>query len=130
MAKIRVGRSPIHGRGVFAAERIRRGTRIGRFEGTPTDRDGTYVLWVLGDDDEFRGIRGTTPLRFLNHAADPNAEFREADLFALRGISPGEEITCHYGEAWDEEDVVVEIDARRSLESIPAPEPESKPESA
>lgn len=101
-SKIRVRRSRIHGRGVFATSRIRRGSRIGRFEGTPTDRDGAYVLWVLGEDDVFRGIRGTTPLRFLNHSSTPNAEFREDELYALRTIEPGEEITCHYGEAWVE----------------------------
>jgi SET domain-containing protein len=45
-----------------------------------------------------RGIAGTTELRFLNHAARPNAEFRVDRLFALRNIRQGEEITCDYGE--------------------------------
>ncbi len=108
--KICVRRSSIHGRGVFATKRIRRGSRIGVFEGVPTTRDGAYVLWVLGEDDEFRGIRGTSSLRFLNHSNDPNAEFFADELFALRAISPDEEITCHYGEAWESEDDRAEPD--------------------
>lgn len=103
-SKICVRTSSIHGRGVFANEVIRRGSRIGRFEGVPTKRDGCYVLWVLDENDEFRGIRGTSPLRFLNHSPLPNAEFRHDELFALRTIRSGEEITCHYGEAWEGEE--------------------------
>ena len=103
MAKIAVRKSSIHGAGVFAEQRIRRGQRIGRFEGTPTDRDGTYVLWVLDEDDCFRGLEGTGPLRFLNHSADPNAEFQADELYALRTIREGDEITCHYGDAWEDD---------------------------
>lgn len=102
MAKIAVRTSPIHGKGVFAEQAIRRGQRIGRFEGKPTQRDGTYVLWVLGDDDVYRGVRGTGPLRFINHSSTPNAEFCADELFALETIRSGEEITCHYGEAWED----------------------------
>lgn len=101
MAKISVRKSPIHGKGVFANQSFQRGQRIGRFEGEPTKRDGTYVLWVLGEDDEYRGVRGTGPLRFVNHSSTPNAEFCADELFALGPIASGDEITCHYGESWD-----------------------------
>jgi len=102
--KVCVRRSSIHGRGVFAVRTIRRGSRIGRFEGVPTKRDGAYVLWVMDDAGAFYGIRGTSALRFLNHSLEPNAEFRDDELFALRSIRPDEEITCHYGEAWDSDE--------------------------
>ena len=101
--KISVRRSSIHGSGVFAEQQIRRGNLIGRFEGRPTRSNGTYVLWVIDRKDRVRGIDGTTELRYLNHAAEPNAEFRADRLFALRTIRPGEEITCDYGDDyWDE----------------------------
>ncbi len=97
-AKISVRKSEIHGSGVFAEQHIRRGNLIGRFEGRPTRQNGKYVLWVVDRNDRVRGIHGTTELRYLNHAARPNAEFRCDRLFALRTIRAGEEITCDYGE--------------------------------
>lgn len=96
--KIAVRKSSIHGAGVFAEQGIRRGHLIGRFEGRPTRQNGKYVLWVVDRNDRVRGIEGTGELRFLNHAARPNAAFRVDRLFALRDIRPGEEITCDYGE--------------------------------
>ena len=33
---------------------------------------------------------------------DPNAEFRGADLHAIRNIQPRHEVTIHYGEAWED----------------------------
>lgn len=99
----RVRRSTIHGRGVFAAQPIPEDERIGVYEGSPTEADGTYVLWVEDGKGGSYGIRGTGPLRFLNHSHAPNAEFDGEELWALRDILPGEEITFHYGEDWGEE---------------------------
>ncbi len=102
LARIAVGVSPIHGRGVFARPRIRSGSLIGDFEGRRTSRNGTYVLWVLGEDGSEVGIRGRNELRFLNHSRRPNAEFRGASLYALRNIQPGREVTIDYGEGWED----------------------------
>jgi hypothetical protein len=43
------------------------------------------------------GRIGRNRLRFLNHAKDPNAEFDGFDLYALRAIAVGEELTIDYG---------------------------------
>jgi SET domain-containing protein len=99
---VEVRESPIHGRGVFARKRFRKGAYIATFEGQPTEQDGMHVLWILDDDDREIGIQGRNALRFLNHAAKPNSEFLGPDLHALRNIQPGQEITFHYGEAWDD----------------------------
>ena len=99
--KVEVRSSPIHGMGVFATHTIRRGERIGRYVGYRTQRDGRYVLWVPGSKDEWKGYRGYGRLRFLNHRSDPNSDFRGTDLYAIRTIRPGEEITFHYGEEWE-----------------------------
>jgi hypothetical protein len=90
--KVCVGKSPIHGSGLFAREPMAVGEMIGRFEGKETQEDGEYVL----------GIEGTTELRFVNHSRTPNAEFVDDVLVALQAIQPGDEITCHYGESWEE----------------------------
>ena len=95
------GRSPIHGRGLFARRRIRRGEQIGTFRGTRTQTDGPHVLWVWREDGRVEGIRGGNALRYLNHDSRPNAEFEGADLYAVRDIPKDAEITIHYGEDWE-----------------------------
>ncbi|MDE0886415.1 MAG: SET domain-containing protein-lysine N-methyltransferase [Myxococcota bacterium] len=96
--------SPIHGRGVFAGRRVRRGGYVGTFEGRPTRRDGMYVLWVIDEDDHEVGVEGKNELRFLNHSSEPNAEFVGLELYALRNIQPGCEVTIHYGDEWRDVD--------------------------
>jgi SET domain-containing protein len=103
-ANYRVKRSVIHGRGVFAERELRRSDWIGTFEGVPTTRDGTHVLWTFEEDGTEHGVRGTSGLRFLNHSSRPNAEFRDLELHALRRIRVEEEITIHYGDAWEDVD--------------------------
>ena len=100
LERIEVRRSPVHGRGVFARRRLRKGQLIGRFEGEPTAEDGTYVLWLIDEDGEETGIRGRNALRFLNHGEPANAEFRDADLFAVRNVQPGAELWIDYGPDW------------------------------
>ena len=103
-ARIEVRPSPVHGQGVFATRRIRKGAWIGMFEGGQTRRDGMHVLWVIDDDGREVGIRGENDLRFLNHSLDPNAEFDGTGLFALRNIQPDCEVTFHYGDGWSDVD--------------------------
>lgn len=98
-ARTYVDDSPIHGRGLYAAERIACGDYIGTFKGPPARRNGSHVLWLMDADGNWYGRRGVNALRYLNHAADPNAEFHHFDLYAVREIEPGEEITIDYG--WD-----------------------------
>ena len=99
----RVRRSPIHGRGLFAANKIPKGAYLGTYEGVVTNRDGCYVLWVENEShDGVYGVRGQNSMRFVNHAALPNAEFDAEALHALRPIKPDEEITVDYGPDWAE----------------------------
>jgi len=95
-----VRKSPIHGKGVFAKRRIEANELIGVYEGERTRRNGTYVLWVEYDDGEVVGINGRNSLRYLNHRKKPNAVCWGEELFALKAIPPGEEITIDYGEEW------------------------------
>lgn len=96
--------SPIHGRGLFARRRIRVDDYIGTYEGPATRTDGMHVLWLYDEDTEqWEGINGKNEMRFLNHSPDPNAEWWDDELYAIRDIEPGEEITFDYGEDWAEE---------------------------
>ncbi len=90
-----VKNSPIHGKGLYAAEPIEAGSFIGTYHGDETDEDGTYVLWLFEDGNQ-TGRDGKNELRYLNHSHEPNAEFDGYDLYALRDIAPDEEITICY----------------------------------
>lgn len=100
-SRTRVQTSPIHGLGLFARDPISRDEYIGTYLGRPTADDDMHVLWIWNEDtEEWEGIEGENELRFINHSPDPNADWDGTDLYALRDIEPGEEITFDYG--WDD----------------------------
>jgi hypothetical protein len=101
--RVEVRVSPVHGKGVFARRRLSRGQLIGRFEGDRTTENGTYVLWLIDVDGSEVGVRGRNALRFLNHGDPANAEFEDAELYAIRNVQPGSEILIDYGEEWHED---------------------------
>jgi SET domain-containing protein len=109
-----VRHSGIHGRGVFAAVPIRKGTVIIEYKGKratwdealarpdsgPADPAHTF-LFELDDgrviDPRVRG----NAARWINHSCDPNCttyEDREGRVFieAKRAIRPGEELSYDY----------------------------------
>ncbi len=95
--------SPIHGRGLFARRPIAKDEYIGTYRGRRTQENGMHVLWLWHEQrGRWEGIDGDNEMRFLNHAADPNADWWDTELYALRDIAEGEEITFDYG--WDNED--------------------------
>lgn len=91
--------SKIHGKGLFAKKKIRAGEVLGDIQGKPTTKNGPYVLWV--DDEMKKGVRVECDLRYINHAAKPNAAYYDdLTVVALRDIGKDEEITHDYGDAW------------------------------
>jgi uncharacterized protein len=108
-----VRRSAVHGRGVFARRRIRRGTRIIEYLGervSHREADRRYEHKHHGDNHTFlfivdggtvidAGIGGNEA-RFINHSCDPNCESvieqRRIFIEAVRTIQPGEELTYDY----------------------------------
>ncbi len=90
--------SGIHGHGLFAREKFKQGDYMGEYDGPEVIDNGSHVLWVEDDDDEWIGRDGKNLLRYLNHSAKPHAEFIGFELFALCEIGPDEEITIDYGE--------------------------------
>jgi len=110
---IEVRASPVHGLGVFAAQRIRKGTRVIEYLGervSHVEADHRYEDKDASDNHTFlfivdertvidAGVNGNEA-RFVNHACRPNCESvienRRVFIDALRTIAPGEELTYDY----------------------------------
>lgn len=99
--RVYVDRSPIHGKGLYAARKLGGGQLIGIYDGPQVEEDGIYVLWI---EDEpgggWTGYDGRNEMRFMNHSSRPNAEMDGLYCYALEEIDPGTEITIDYG--WDD----------------------------
>ena len=110
---IEVRASPLHGHGVFAAQRIRRGTRIIEYLGervshAEADRryehkdaeDAHTFLFIVDARTVIDAGIGGNEARFVNHACEPNCESvieaRRVFIEAVRSIEPGEELTYDY----------------------------------
>lgn len=101
--KVYVDDSAIHGYGLFAKKDIKKGQYIGTYEGPSSKKNGMHVLWVWDEDDEkWLGINGKNEMRFANHADKPNAEFWGDEMYALKKIKKGAEITFDY--QWDKDE--------------------------
>jgi uncharacterized protein len=118
---IRVRRSSVHGRGVFALRRIRKGTRIIEYLGDrvshrEADRryenksspDGHTFLFIVDRGVVVDGGSNGNEARFINHGCDPNCESAIEDrrifIEAIRTIRPGEELTYDYQIGRDRDD--------------------------
>jgi SET domain-containing protein len=123
MSKSKNGREPlyvvrnsrIHGRGVFAARQIRKGTRIleytgerignseadRRYDDTRMKRHHTF-LFTLDSKTVIDGAidRGGGDASFINHSCEPNCEAvitgKKIFIHALRSIYPGDELAYDY----------------------------------
>jgi uncharacterized protein len=105
--------SPLHGLGVFALQRIGKGTRIieylgervshaeadRRYEGKDATDNHTFLFIVDARTVIDAGVDGNEA-RFVNHACAPNCEsvIENGRVFidAVRNIAPGEELTYDY----------------------------------
>lgn len=91
---VRVGERGDAESAIFAARAFAPGDFIARFEGTRTARR-TRMSLQFGPEQHVEPAEDC-PLRFLNHACEPNAAFRGVDLHAARGIPEDSEITIDY----------------------------------
>jgi len=110
---IEVRDSPLHGFGVFATGRIKKGTRVLEYLGervSHAEADRRYDDKDEHDNHTFlfivdartvidAGVDGNEA-RFVNHGCDPNCESvieeRRVFIEAIRDISAGEELTYDY----------------------------------
>jgi hypothetical protein len=116
-----VRHSPIHGYGVFAARRIRKGTTVveylgdrvshaqadARYEDKDPDDNHTFLFTVDAKTVIDGGVNGNEA-RYINHGCDPNCESttRNKRIFidAIRTIQPGEELAYDYQIQRDSDD--------------------------
>lgn len=118
---IEVRHSAVHGYGVFAVRRIRKGTTIIEYLGdrvTHEEADARYEDKDPNDNHTFLftvdlktvidGGVGGNDARFINHGCDPNCESASQNkriyVEAIRTIQAGEELTYDYQIQRDPED--------------------------
>jgi uncharacterized protein len=108
-----VRHSPIHGYGVFAARRIRKGTTVieylgdrvshaqadARYEDKDPNDNHTFLFTVDAKTVIDGGVDGNEA-RYINHGCDPNCESTTLNkrifIEAIRTIQPGEELSYDY----------------------------------
>jgi SET domain-containing protein len=109
--EVAVRRSTIDGFGVFAAEDIPAQRKIGEIRGETISvsearrrAEGKQRIMIveISPKKAIDASASQDPMRFTNHACTPNARLTIRDgrieFYALRPITPGEEITVNYGE--------------------------------
>jgi len=103
MKKIKVLKSTLHGKGVFAGEDIRKGERIQYIKGKnvktvrKTKRSPKSMSTWFGVGRYVWIDPGQTPFRYLNHSCDSNAAVAGTKtLVALRDIKEDQEISIDY----------------------------------
>jgi SET domain-containing protein len=107
---IKVRRSRVHGRGVFATRPIRKGRRIIEYTGrrvrwkdVPADvkEAHTFLFGINDGVDVIDPKIGGNEARWINHSCHPNCEAVEEEegrvfIYALRNIKVGEELSYDY----------------------------------
>ena len=112
-ALVQVRPSGVHGKGVFALRRIRKGARIIEYAGErisweraqrlppldPKEPHHTF-FFSLDDGNVVNAAVGGNEARWINHACTPNCETGERHgrihVFALRNLKAGEELSYDY----------------------------------
>ncbi|MDL2336302.1 MAG: SET domain-containing protein-lysine N-methyltransferase [Pseudomonadota bacterium] len=107
--------SRIDGQGAFAAEAIPARRKIGEIRGesisvkVARQRARLQQRIMIVEVSERRAIdasQSTDPLRYTNHSCQPNAVLRirqgRIELYAMRDVAVGDELTVNYGETHHE----------------------------
>lgn len=111
--------SAIHGQGVFATRRLRKGMRVIEYIGERIDKEesnrrglelfeksrktggASVYIFDVNEDWDLDGDKPYNPARLINHSCEPNCEMVDEDsrlyLYALRDIEKGEELSFDYG---------------------------------
>jgi SET domain-containing protein len=108
-----VRESPIHGMGVYAARKIKKGTRIIEYKGeriSSDEADRRYdddamethhtFLFYIDEDTCIDAANNGNEARFINHSCEPNCiaymERKRVFIYALKTIGEGDELTYDY----------------------------------
>ena len=108
-----VGTSRIAGKGLFAAQHIKKGTRIIQYIGQRISKEetaerlyqGNQYIFTFNDRYDIDGKILRNTARYINHSCAPNCEVEQTTralwIVALRDIRDGEELTYNYGYEFD-----------------------------
>ena len=106
-----VAPSRLVGKGLFAGTRIPARAKVGEFEGEVIGlrearrrAKGRAIIAIVElERHALDATRMKHGFRFINHSCEPNTFFRctpqRAEIYALREIRRGEELTVDYGES-------------------------------
>jgi SET domain-containing protein len=119
--RIVVRNSRIHGRGVYAARRLKAGEVVIEYRGArltwkeadrrpstdPDDPHHTFFFSLSDGKTVIDANVGGNAARWINHSCDPNCETEESDdgrvyIQAMRDIRSGEELNYDYALVIDE----------------------------
>lgn len=108
---VKVDKSQIDGKGVYALQLIPARKKIGELGGTiiPLKTAQKIIkstkriaMVELDNGKALNGMINGNELRYINHSCDPNAYMRiinnRVEFYAKHDIEENEEITCDYGE--------------------------------
>ena len=115
--KIVVKISRIHGRGVYAGRKLKKGERVVEYKGElitwkecdrrppsdPSDPHHTFFFSLSDGKHVIDAAVGGNAAKWINHSCQPNCETEEDDdarrvfIVALRDIKAGEELNYDYG---------------------------------
>ena len=106
---ISVRQSDIHGHGVYATRRIKKGTRIIEYTGEripdeniEDDNGSSHTFYFALSNGKVidPAVNGGNDARWINHSCEPNCEAIEdrnrVFIYAIRDIQPGEELFYDY----------------------------------
>ena len=118
-AHLRLGRSGVHGYGLFARDFIPQGTRIIEYVGDRVTKaealrredqrlarlaaggDGCVYVFIVNQRQDIDGRVAWNLARRINHSCAPNCEAQNIGgriwIMALRDIAPDEELNYNYG---------------------------------
>lgn len=112
---VQVRRSRIDGFGVFAAEVVPAHRKIGEIRGESISvaearrraaGQQRIMIVEVSARHAVDASKSSDPMRFTNHSCQANARLQIRDgrieFYALREITPGEEVTVNYGETHHE----------------------------
>ncbi len=105
-----VKNSPIHGKGLFAAQWLKAGEVVAEYQGERLDKAesarrqataNSVYIFEINDSYDLDGDVPDNPVKFANHSCEPNCEMiLEAGRLFLRTVHEikiGEELTFDYG---------------------------------
>jgi SET domain-containing protein len=107
--QVRVGLSRIAGQGLFAAQDIKKGTRIIQYIGARIPKEeslerlaqGNAYIFTFNERYDIDGKTLKNTARYINHSCEPNCEAvvtqRTIWIVAVRDIQAGEELSYNYG---------------------------------